>query len=765
MKLVRGLVRTLARDAKTVVRASFHTARDDLRQIRVKRSRDTNGRHVLLNKPSVIEQLEATVFPPSKIRISLIGASRRLGNPNNRLGVFLDSVLRNSYDAQRIEVLVAIDHDDDIEYFLSIKNSYLNRLNIRFIVSQRRFGYEGLHHYEGLLFAHMAESSRMAFLFADDCIITRMKFDTDLIKVDRKYKYDNLYFVHTNYTYRAEILGDCSVEIPRLLWMLQAHGPHSHFPIVSKGVIEAARMALYSLVDAERSDWSPLANSWRSDCFIDVLSAYVKAEGADRIEVLPMITVAKINIQVPFHYKPDRFGLSASNRAFLTLLAASTQSHLLTVARKIAATAMKTDSAVAESYEGAGIIRVVYPSQNDPLTAAEYAHCCSLIDHYSREKLQVAEYCQGRGRDPLMFDRGGVWQEGFADFLPKMLLSKNYDNINRMRLIGWQFSAYRLLDLSWVTEPAPNEWYERFYRDGLAELPKDIDLVIKASVDAIGKLQELTPRLDDYIDCLGNKYIHGQPMRFGEVAADYRGYMVNGDSQRYWGTVAFLHRAAILEHIESKIAAHGICRVLEIGPGYGGLGYQLKRSFGDRLQFIAVDLVESLLFSSCYLTTTLGEQAMLYQGETVIDQARGLIFVPAFRSPEFFEVTPKIDLFINTISMNEMSASQVDYYGRMISATMARDGLFIECNWNPELGGPNRIDVKTVLEAYFNDRLDCHNTEMAADGNLSLWSNGMPATIAKRVATEYDIHKRVGDRDLTFGTSTPLEVDATIQAA
>lgn len=765
MPKVRSVARRVYRDASTLVKTSVCLALNDWNQIRSRRRLDAAGKDRLLDLPAVVEELGAPTFPKSRVRISLAGASRFLGNPNHRLSDFLDSVIRNIHDASSIEVLVAIDPDDDVTHFLNLKYNYKSKLNLRVVASPRRYGYEGLHHYEGLLFDRMSATSRMAFLFADDCIMTRMNFDLDLLDVDNAYKFDNLYFVHTNHSDRGQFLGDTSEEPLRLLWMLQAHGPHSHFPIISRGVIERAREALLKLPEDERRHWSPVANAWRSDCYIDVLSNYVKAAGSDRIRVLPMITLGHTNIHTPFHNTPDEFELYPSQRAFVTLLAGSTQSHLRDIAGSIGEVAVRTDAMYKPAYDGEIRLAITYPSENEKLTPAEYDHCCSLIDHYRGEKEQIDQYCRERGRDPAVYDRGGVWEESFADFLPSMILSKKYSNLNLMRLIGWQFSSYRLLDLSWVTEPAANEWFASFYHVGLPEFPENIDMIIKSSVNGNERLRDITKRVDHYIDSVDNRYLSSQPMRFGEIAAEYRGFMVNGDSHRYWGTMAVLYKAGILDHLEARIHADGVCRVMEIGPGYGGLAYELKRAFGDRLQFIAVDLVESLIFSSCYLTITLKEGAVYYQSEPEVDQNAGLVFVPSFRTPEFFEATPKIDLFINTISMNEMSVDQVDYYGRMISATMASDGLFVECNCNPERGGANRIDVKRCLAPHFKQRFDVVNTEMSADGDLVLWSNAISPAIVDAVTSEYGMREPIRGPDLSPMSPMLVLESAANQAA
>jgi len=392
---------------------------------------------------------------------------------------------------------------------------------------------------------------------------------------------------------------------------------------------------------------------------------------------------------------------------------------------------------------------LTFPSANEQLTDAEFERACELIDYYIEEGNRIVPYCVERGRDPDLFDRGNVWQEGFVDFLGNMMLSKKYNNLNRMRLIAWHFSAYRLFDLSSVTEPPPSEWFNVFYSRGVEELPDDVDSLIHESYDPWHRMETLFPRLDNIIDKVDAKYLHSQPLRFGEIAASYRGFMVNGDSIRYWGGVAALYRTRVLEQIERKIAERGMCRVLEIGPGYGGLAYQLKKTYGDKLQFIAVDLVESLIYSSIYLTTLFKEKALFYTDEKVVTADNGLVFVPSFRSPEFFRAISDIDLCINTISMNEMTAAQVDYYAQAVSMCLAKDGIFFECNRDALRAGPGRIEVKSYIALQFAERLSVENTEVAGDGNLDIWSHALSPAIVTASEREYPasvLHYRRGVR-------------------
>lgn len=382
-------------------------------------------------------------------------------------------------------------------------------------------------------------------------------------------------------------------------------------------------------------------------------------------------------------------------------------------------------------------MRILLPSDNQPLTAEEFEHCCRLIDYYSLETNRIVPYCTSRGRDPLVYDRGNVWKGTFVDNILRMVLSKKYNNINRLRLIGWHFSAYRLFDLSSVIEPPASSFFHNFYHNGVEELPAELDSIIRSAIDPQSRIELLVPRLTAILENVDHRYLCSQPMRFGEVAGELEEFFVNGDSLRYWGTAAVLYRSRIFEHLERKIDERGFCRVMEIGPGYGGLAYQLKRIYGNKLQFIGVDLVESLFFSSMYLSTIFDDKYLLFKDEGAISQEYKLIFVPAFRSPEFFDILRDVDLCINTVSMNEMSATQVDYYGKSIAKTLANDGIFFEVNWMAAIAGPDRIDCKSYLALHFNERLGVEGTEVAGDGNLDIWAKALPSEIREACRDEY----------------------------
>src|SRR5580698_8221579 len=131
MRLISNQVRIYRHalaNFRRLLASSYHTATVDYKQMKVSRRISKNLVHNILHKPQIVEELESSVFLAEPVRISFVAATRRLDNPNHRLHHFLQSVVTHAKDPSRVEVLLAIDSDDDIEHYLSLKRRYGNRL-------------------------------------------------------------------------------------------------------------------------------------------------------------------------------------------------------------------------------------------------------------------------------------------------------------------------------------------------------------------------------------------------------------------------------------------------------------------------------------------------------------------------------------------------------------------------------------------------------------------------------------------------------------
>lgn len=325
-----GLVRLFESSIKIALR--------DLRIGHIRKRAYRNMLYLALNKDEIIRELEESHFSQDDIKISYIASIRYIDNANSRLHRFLESILSHADDLKRIEVLLAVDVDDDIEYFLRLKRMYGNRFRMCIFISPERYGYEKLHMYDKLLFRKISPKTLMIGDYSDDVTITCQGFDSKLLEIDRRYP-DKIYFVHTRKTKRAAFLGDVSKETYRLYWCMQAQGPYSFVPVISRRILELAYEAQETLPPEEQKNWSPFCNASIYDCYIDAISSMMIAkipDGHERIVALDMMRVNPYNLFAPHQHNRDQYNLSPTDRAIIDMLGTDTLSHLDTIATFLA---------------------------------------------------------------------------------------------------------------------------------------------------------------------------------------------------------------------------------------------------------------------------------------------------------------------------------------------------------------------------------------------------------------------------------------------
>jgi hypothetical protein len=290
------------------------------------------GGDVLLEKIKTIHPfLEQSSFDANKVKISFCGATRRKSNPNNKLDLFLGSVIDNAHNISEIEILLAIDPDDDLDYFIWLKNRFKDKCRLLIFITEKRYGYENLHKYDAFLFPNLAPNTRMICDYSDDCRIIKFEFDVTLLTVDASHA-DNIYFIHTRDIKRENYLGDASENLQLLYWVMQAKEPASYFPIFSKKVLDIAYE--YARLNDMNNEWSPVANAWICDCYIDILATYVKSKGSDRIHYLNLIEMNK-TVLANYQYPDFTTGLTPNNRAFIKMLNNRTLNYLNGLAESI----------------------------------------------------------------------------------------------------------------------------------------------------------------------------------------------------------------------------------------------------------------------------------------------------------------------------------------------------------------------------------------------------------------------------------------------
>jgi hypothetical protein len=181
-------------------------------------------------------------------------------------------------------------------------------------------------------------------------------------------------------------------------------------------------------------------------------------------------------------------------------------------------------------------------------------------------------------------------------------------------------------------------------------------------------------------DGLPTEMIARPPRILGEIGWEVNGGVVNKDVLMYQNHITNLYFSGALDFLRSKKSL----RILEIGGGYGGLAYFLWKILKPSA-FYLVDLVESLAFSSVYLTLTGnldGVKGSVYndgKSEMLDAPKNGFVFLPNFLIDDLSK-TDKFDFVINTGSFGEMTEQQVVQYADIIHNVLADDGIILEDN-------------------------------------------------------------------------------------
>ncbi|HEX9462913.1 MAG TPA: putative sugar O-methyltransferase [Alphaproteobacteria bacterium] len=171
------------------------------------------------------------------------------------------------------------------------------------------------------------------------------------------------------------------------------------------------------------------------------------------------------------------------------------------------------------------------------------------------------------------------------------------------------------------------------------------------------------------------------PTKFGEAGWRVGSAIVNYDLTYYLSLIADLRLAGLFDALVA-IAARRPAVVLEIGGGFGGLAC-LIRKLVPNSHYIVVDLPESLVFSVPYLGTLFPQDSLaLVNGDGGAERPAvpDFTFVPNHRVDAVRGANLRVDLAVNTMSLDEMAPHQVEGYARLLSEVLADGAFFFEVN-------------------------------------------------------------------------------------
>lgn len=259
--------------------------------------------------------------------------------------------------------------------------------------------------------------------------------------------------------------------------------------------------------------------------------------------------------------------------------------------------------------------------------------------------------------------------------------------LERLRFLSWPFSGISLLHMSTRPEEIGGDTnYEDPDPKLAAYAARGLDLEMTHALDAARQFSDILPIT--------------LPQQMGEVGWLGPHGVVNLD------TIAFSERVAVMAEfgaIQRLMRESPRQVVIEIGGGFGGLAFILKRALPG-LQYVIVDLPSSLAFSAAYLSAMRPDARIAYfDGKTATqpDSSYDFLFVPHYAWHDLVDFLPRADLGLNTLSFAEMTEMQVDVYARGLAGLLPPDGLLFEQNFDDRRRGG--LNVPDILSRYFDD--------------------------------------------------------------
>jgi hypothetical protein len=349
------------------------------------------------------------------------------------------------------------------------------------------------------------------------------------------------------------------------------------------------------------------------------------------------------------------------------------------------------------------------------LTEDEYRGALALRDRIRDLIAGRAAFLQAAGRDSEIHLPGGVWDlgESLHDTF-NLVLDGRYEVLNPLRLYTQIYTGYQLSTLSFAQgKPLP------------VTMPPDLDdrLTELAQTPARWNVKHLDAYQKTIRQLPGDLHV-SPPARFGEVGWLIDGNIVNHDTDAYLERVVLLAEHGLLAEVRRRAHTDGCVRILEIGSGYGGLAYHLHKLLPQARYFL-LDLPESLLISSIYLTTLCPEKdnvlATPEHLEALDKTTPGFTFLPNYLFDDCRTRGLSFDLIINTLSMSEMSEKQVRYYCAGIAELLGSRGVFFEQNQDTRPLG--HLHAQQVIERCLPWRLRLRSrVRRLRQGSANLWA-------------------------------------------
>lgn len=221
--------------------------------------------------------------------------------------------------------------------------------------------------------------------------------------------------------------------------------------------------------------------------------------------------------------------------------------------------------------------------------------------------------------------------------------------------------------------------------------------------------KETVPIVQDYRDIvldLPEHYWLSEPVNHpvvNHLGIEWKGRLINEDIVRFQRTILNLYNLGLFQILEAKERPV----IFEIGGGYGGLAYGIKKILGKGCHII-LDQAAMLFWSGVYLSVNLpeakiailtGNEASTADWDKLVAE-NDFVLIPHYALNDLARFNG-IDMAVNLISFQEMTEQQLALYGSFLSRHI--NGILFSENFEHHpFNEPLNIDVSEVLGRYFD---------------------------------------------------------------
>jgi hypothetical protein len=202
---------------------------------------------------------------------------------------------------------------------------------------------------------------------------------------------------------------------------------------------------------------------------------------------------------------------------------------------------------------------------------------------------------------------------------------------------------------------------------------RDFYMGFQAKNDAEAAEFPLIQKYARYVSDLPEQYWCSEPATndlVADIGVKFKGKIVNSDIVKEQACIRNLYNLGLIGGVGKKSSL-----LLELGPGYGQLTFQLSRMLEKNCRFVCVDYPETLFWSATFLAINTDPREVYVWKSTdkEIDLAElskqyRFIMIPNFAITALGD-SPIFDVVINQNSFQEMTEDQVEYYAKYFMQT------------------------------------------------------------------------------------------------